>query len=917
MTKVFQLFLLAVCVLSFKTTAFTQNMKISGEVIDTTNFKPVRDASVVIIRLSDSVIVDYQRTDIYGKFSFDKLKIDTVEVLITHPKFTDLSYYIIGSSKEYEFKIDNIIVSENIKSMNEVVIFASKDPVYYRGDTLVFVADSFDVKTNAVVEDLLKKLPGVEVASNGGIKFQGKEVAKVLVDGDEFFGSDHLIATRNLDARAVQNVEVYEKEIENASDGSTETVQIMNLKLKEDAKQGYFGRLAGGSDFRKFYEGEGLASLFKGKRKVSVYAQGTNTPNSGFSWQDSRQYGFDNERQDIIDEDGDWVWFGSPTREGLPRSFRTGVFFQDQITKKLFMSANYGYKDNSLISNSDVSRQFFFADSSYAILDQNRASNRNFNHAVNLNLEYQIDSLTTLSVKPQFKMSRTVQKANNTSRFLDNDRNLFTTSYMNNENESEEMSFSNVTKLTRLFDKKNRKLELTHQIDVENNRSFGSINSRNIREIDSSQFSVFDQRKEGALQGVGHLARAVYWEPLSKFWRMEFEYQLNYVETTNGVQSYNKDGESYTLLDSVFSNRFENRQIVNMFGAFARFDKGKHMVRFGTRVRKNQTSNFNLYTTDRFNQDVNNVLPRITYRFRPKPSLRFNVTYSTDAQLPSISQLQPLQDNTNPNQISKGNANLVPSYKNDINLSFNNWNGLKSTYVYAGINANQTNNAFSNSITFNSDGQTVSETINVNGNYSGNMYSGLGFPLKGERLTMRVNANANYRNTNNRINGLDNTTKNLGTGSGMSLIYNHNDTLYFEVSANSNYNRPKSTLGMGSNQPFWQHTFDVDAYYELPYKIRLETDANYNILTQRADGYNLNYLIWNVSVSKRFLKGENLVLRFTAHDILNQNTTISRNITTNMIIDSRTQIINRYFLLKLTYNFKNKAKERDKDETFN
>ena len=320
----FCVFLLFALAISWAENASAQTMKISGEVSDTANFKPLRDASVVIIRLSDSLIIDYTRTDMYGKFSFENLPLDTVEVLITHPRFSDLSYYVVGSPQNNDVHIDNIIMSENIKAMNEVVIFASQEPVYYRGDTLVFVADSFDVKTNAVVEDLLKKLPGVEVDGNGGIQFQGKEVVKVLVDGDEFFGSDHLIATRNLDARAIENVEIFETERENAQDGSTETVQVMNLKLKEEAKKGYFGRVAAGGDFQRFYEGEVLASTFNSKRKISVYFQSTNTPNSGFSWQDSQQYGIENERQAIIDEDGDWIWFGSPSREGLPQTTRAG-----------------------------------------------------------------------------------------------------------------------------------------------------------------------------------------------------------------------------------------------------------------------------------------------------------------------------------------------------------------------------------------------------------------------------------------------------------------------------------------------------------------------------------------------------------------------------------------------------------------
>ena len=478
-------------------------MKITGEITDTTNFKPVRDASVVIIRLSDSVIVDFARTDMYGKFAFENLKIDTVEVLITHPKYSDMSFYVLGSAEEAEFNIDNIVVSENIKAMNEVVIFASKDPVYYRGDTLVFAADSFDVKTNAVVEDLLKKLPGVEVANDGGIKFQGKEVAKVLVDGDEFFGSDHLVATRNLDARAVENVEIYEKEIENAQDGSTETVQVMNLTLKEDAKKGFFGRVAAGSDAQNFYEGEALASRFNGKQKLSAYVQGSNTPNSGFSWQDSQQYGFDNERQGILTDDDEWIWFGNSRREGLPQSFRAGVYFTDQVTEKLAVSFNYGYKDQAVEVNTQQSRQLFFEDSTFTVRDDNRGFNRTFSHALNMAVAYQIDSLTLLEIKPQLTFAKNIQRSNNTSRFLDENLNMFSETLMDNENESEELSFSNVTKLTKLFPKKNRKLELTHQIDVEDKNSFGFIDNRSIQTSNDSIFDAFNQRKEGQMNGFG------------------------------------------------------------------------------------------------------------------------------------------------------------------------------------------------------------------------------------------------------------------------------------------------------------------------------------------------------------------------------------------------------------------------------
>jgi len=899
-----------------------QNMEISGTLQDTTNFKPLRDASVVVIRIRDSIIMDFTRSDFAGKFAFNNLPLDTVEVLITHPKFMDRSFYFLPSPENHVFDLGNIEVSEDLRILNEVVIFASKEPVYYRGDTLVFVADSFNVKANAVVEDLLKKLPGVEVDKSGEIKFQGKEVAKVLVDGDEFFGSDNLVATRNLDAKSIENVEIYEKEIENAQDGGTETVQVMNLTLKDEAKKGYFGRVAAGSDFQNFYEAEALASRFNGKQKISTYVQGSNTPNSGFSWQDNQQYGFDNERQGILTEDGDWIWFGNATRDGLPRSFRAGVYYTDEWSDKVSVAFNYGYKDNNLQANSQQTRQFFFDDdSTFTTVDNNDAFTRNFSHAINFSLAYKIDSMTLLEIKPQLTYARDLQSSRNSSRFLNRNGDMFSETTMQNDNEAEQLKFSNVTRLTRMFAKKNRKLELTYQLDYEDKNSFGFINNQFALEGVTIDSLSFDQRKQGQMKGLGHLGRVVYWEPLSRFWRLEFEYQFNFFETSNGLESFNKDSnEDYTLLQTDYSNKFENRQMVNMGGAFVRYDKGKHMVRFGTRLRNNQTSNLNLFTNSRFEQDVNNILPGLIYRFKPKPSLRVNLNYSTDAVLPAITQLQPLLDNTNPNSFREGNADLVPSYRHNLRVNFNSWDGLKSRYYYGSVYGNYTNNDFSTSMLFLPGGITRSQTINVDGNYSGGSYAGMGFELFDD-FQANVNTNLNYRNMNNIIGGQENTTINTSIGFGAGFNYSLEDTTGMDkfdmgLSWNSNYNSPKSTLALGSNLPYWEHSFDLYFGVELPWKMRIQSDASYTLFTGRADGFNTNVLIWNAEIEKRFFKAENLVLSLQANDILNQNTRISRNIMTNMIVDSRTQIIARYFLVKLTYNFKNKIKEKEIDETF-
>lgn len=908
-------FLLFIALLISFVSVGQDKMKISGVINDTLNNKPLYNASAVIIRIRDSVLLDYTRTDLQGRFEFTNLDIDTVELLITHPKFLDQSFYMFGSEDNYEFHIPNIIPLEKTKEIREVVIFASKDPIYYRGDTLVYVADSFNVKPNAVVEDLLKKLPGVEVDKDGKIKSQGKDVEKVLVDGDEFFGSDPLIATRNLGARAVESVEVYEKESENAESGSTETVQIMNLKLKDEAKKGYFGRIAAGSDFQKFYEGEALASVFNKDLKISVFGQATNTPNSGFSWSDINQYGLDNERQNIIDEDGNWTFIGSTPRDGLPQSLKGGFYFSDKIGEKTKLSANYTYNDNQVIANTNKTTQYFLVDTTYSTDDTGSDRNRLQQHIANIGFEQKFDSLTTLEIKPRFQFNKTTQRSESTTEFFDADRNSFSETNVLNETGSEEMSFSNIAKLTRLFKKRFRKLEVTYQFDYKKNTLEGVLESSSGLTFMDSTIQSFNQKKTGNLEGAGHLARVSYHEPLSKLWRLEFEYQFNQFKTDQSRSSFNLIGEEYNELDSLFSNSFENEQMINFGGAFVRFENPKHLVRLGARVRNTQMDNFNLFTGDSFKQNVNNLLPGFRYAYKIKQNSRLNFNYNTDAQLPSISQLQPLQDNTNPNRIVVGNPDLKPTYTHTMRLNYHLFKPITGFYTWAGAYFSYINNAFSSSLLYDQYGRTVSQSINVDNNYFGNVYAGTGIPLYKQLLKMNINANAGISSINNKINGLDNRTINNSVGGGLDLVFDK-DSLFFEIGGSINYNAPNSTLNSGANQPYFTHNYNVNFAWDIFWNITLATEARYVIQSQRSDGFNLNYFIWDVSVKKNFLKDENLVLELRANDLLNQNITASRNIQTNIIVDNRTQIISRYFLVKLTYNFKNKIKAVDSDEEF-
>ncbi len=289
---------------SFLVTSFawSQEMNVKGTVYDTTGTKPVQNALAMAVRMRDSLLLGFTRSDKNGEFELKGFPADTFALTIDHPNFDEKVYYILGHAENKEIVIPSIVMQTEMQDIEEVVIYAYKDPIYYKGDTLVYVADSFATHEGAVVEDLLKKLPGLSVDKDGKITSQGEQISKVLVDGDEFFGSDATIATKNLGADGIAEVQVYEKENEDGIGGSDEKIKVLDLKLKDEAKKGYFGRITGASDFaltpigstneigtNPFYEGELLLNKFNGSQKISIFALGTNTPRSNFGWGDMKE----------------------------------------------------------------------------------------------------------------------------------------------------------------------------------------------------------------------------------------------------------------------------------------------------------------------------------------------------------------------------------------------------------------------------------------------------------------------------------------------------------------------------------------------------------------------------------------------------------------------------------------------------
>lgn len=903
--------------------ASAQNMSVKGIVYDSTGTETLKNAMVMAVRMSDSLLIDFARTDAAGKFEIGGFPADTFALTIEFPGHDEKTYYIFGHKDNYDFTIPSVILPSKSQELEEVVIYAYKDPIYYKGDTLVYVADSFNVAEGAVVEDLLKKLPGITVDKEGKITSQGREISQVLVDGDEFFGTDPTIATKNLGADGIAEVQIYEKENDEGIGGSDEKIQVLDLKLKDDAKKGYFGRASGASDFAltpkngemgndAFYEGELLFNKFKGSQKISVFALGSNTPRSSFGWGDMNKFGLENE----TGTGNRWDQGSAGNTSGIPQTLKAGVYFSDKLgeKKRTKLGFNYSYYNDRLEAISASESQYFLTDTTYYTDDSTRNYTFNESHRINLDLESQLDSLTTVQIKPSITIDRGTTESSEISNFFDTQRVQTLGTAIFNTNESKGFTLGGFARVTRQFMKPKRELELRYDISANDNQTDGFLESR------TQFFSAFIpndttlQSKENDNATTNHFGTLTYIEPLSKKLKLELEYLYQYGTGNQNRSAYDFDPTTgqYSSFNSFFSNIFDTKRQQNRGGARLIFNVPKHEATAGLRYRNISIENLNLITDTTINQSINNFLPRFSYQFKPSMSKRLRLNYETSSSAPSINDLAPVPDNTNPNRLREGNPDLRPNYVHDLNLFYNSWNALSGRFVWAGFNVALTQDAFSTETYFDAFGRTISKTINVDGNMSAFIYSGAGFPFFGRKLELRPQVNGTYFRFRNIISGQENITDNYGLTPELDITVRLlGDSLEFNLNGRYGYNNAVSSLN-NTETPFTTENYGANIQWRINGGWRLMIEGDYTRNSLPSDGFfNTDFFVMNAEISKRFLPTQNLEVALIGNDLFNQNINARREVNGNIITDYRTTIISRYFLLKVTMRFNNRKTKED------
>jgi hypothetical protein len=911
MIKKILLFILVFFAVSFH----AQQLRFSGNTKDTVSKSSLPNALMMAIRFTDSTLVNFSRSDKDGNFKSFTVPLDTYIVILSHPSFNDRTYFLVPDKNDTIYDFKNVILPPKSVVLNEVEVVAFKDKMYYKGDTLVFTADSFKVRPNASVEDLLRKLPGVKVDAAGKITIQGKAVDQVLVDGDEFFGTDPTVATRNLNATTVDQVQVFEKKKESTEGegNSDEMVKILNLKLKEDAKKGYFGKVTGATDFQKFYENDVLLNKFKKDRKISLYGLYTNTPKQAFDWSDAYKYGInDNGNTNYDPETNSWTSFGD-SKSGIPQTLKSGFYFNDKLSKNTKVNSDYSFKQNQLNTSSEVNTQYFLEDTTYSNKQISSQRTFNQNHNFNFKITTKLDSLTELVVRP--KGSYFISNTNNEQKddFISQNDTLQRQTTVSNIGKSDNLDANLLVKLTRNFMKKDRVLSFVYNPTYYDNKSENELNTSFLYFRGQLPDSSLKQKRLQLTHRQEQSASVTFSEPFTKKWKGEVSYGFSHFFNTNTRATNDFEGSSYDKLNVSQSNDFRNMRISHRGGASIRYEVKKYRYSLGANFKNIYQENNDITKSTQLKRDFNSIMPYASANIRFSSNSSLWANYNTNFNPPDLNKMQPVIDNSDPNRITTGNPDLKPAFTNNINLNYYFYKSISDVNFNMGLYGSQTANEINDKTSYDSLGRAVTIPVNISGSYNSNLWLNGAFPILHKWMKIEYNLSSSTSKNLGYVNDVLNTTETYGVYPGLTF-QKQNEWLEISVGGNYNYDITHQTISINSNQNYYTYSYNSNLMIRFPKKFILTGEYKYTNNGNRTPGYNIDIHTVNASLSKAFLKRDALTVVLEGFDLLNQNINNTRTVETNRIVDRKTQIIKRYFLFRLIWKFTSQKAEKEEDE---
>lgn len=894
----------AVVLVLFSTvsTLSAQHYPISGVVQDSITSESLIGVNVILINDATQERKHYAVTDLEGYF----------EIKDVPPAHYTLSASYVGymtytkkiQVKDKAINLGKLQFVPDVQMMEGVVVQAKFAHAVQMGDTTQFSAGAYKTAPDASGQDLIEKLPGITV-QDGKLQAQGEDVQQILVDGKPFFGGDVNVALQSLPAGVIASIQVFDKKSDKAElsgfdDG--ERLKTINIITKPESRRGQFGKATAGYGTNNSYQVGSSVNFFNNDRRVTVTALSNNINRVNYSADPNSQ--------------GD-----SRTQDGLINTNSIGINFGNNWGEKIDVSASYQLNHIENTNSRSIVRDYITSTDSGQVYTQNsEMSKRNFDHFFAMRLEYNIDSSNRILFRPNISLRHEKRNDFFTGRTMVGEDPLNSTENRSNA-KYHDYDFNNNLYYSRKFRKKGRSLTFSQNVGFHTNEDnvYRLASNRYFQQTDSLE--LLNQYTHRDRTGLSWRTRLGYTEPLGEKSMMELEYSISNRINDSDKLSYNivsGDIGEYNELDTTLSNTFESEYLTQELELGYQYANEKLRLQVEAEYQHASLKNDQEFPQPfAMRRSFNSVLPTVRFTYNFSKSNNLNIDYDTWTNEPSIGQLQNVIDNSNPLHLRTGNPDLDQSYTNRIRARYraNNPDTEQSFYLYLASSIRQNN--IVNSLTIAEEpvvindnivlerGSQLSRPVNLDGYWDFHSYFSFGKPISTLGSNFNINGSVNHVKIPGMINDEINYVNTSNFRLGLSLSSNISENVDFHISTGSRYNMVQNSLRPALSTNFFNQTTRLRYNWVFWDGFVYRTELRHQVNSGLADDFDKSSLLVNMSIGRKFLKNDLAEISFNVYDLLEQNNNIWRNVSEMYIEDSRSTVLERYFMVTLTYNIRN------------
>lgn len=880
--------------------AFAQtNSSIKGKLVDSTAKQSLKDASVILLDPSDSTAESMGLSHADGSFLFNNLSTGKYLLRISFQGY-ESRFIPVSISKAAPVKDLGIIYL--IPAVNDLGnVTVTQSPITIKKDTVEYNASSFKTKPNAVVEDLIKKFPGMEVDKTGTIKAQGETVQRVLVDGKRFFGDDPKLATKNLPPDIVDKIQVFDdlsdqSKFTGFDDGNR--VKTINITTKKDKRKGYFGKGIAGAGTDGTYDESFNLQRMNGDQQLSVLGQANDINKQNFTVQDFLGGGRGGGRGG-----------NSNQGTGITSTLAGGLNYKNNLGSKGDITGSYFY--NSQHNNTDqqsLTQNLIGNDSSTFNNRNSSAVRMNDNNRINLNIEEHFDTSNSLIFRPNMSFQHTspVSSASTLTTGGSNGKLINrSVNSTNGVNSGYNINGSNL-QLRHRFARKGRTLSLDMNVSAGSNNGEGYNYAVNDFYTPFAKTDTINQHYTSSSHNFTLSPTLSYTEPIAANQLIELNYNFSYTNNRSVSESYRLDQfyKTYSLFDSLFSNSYHYTNTSGRATVNYRIQNPKYNFSMGTGLQFTSQESVNTTKQITIANHFINFTPTVNFQYIFARTKTLRINYSGRTGQPSVSQLQPVTTTSDSINFQVGNPNLKPQFTHSLRMLYQSFDPVTQHVLFVTINASTIVNDIQSSIIQNPNGGKTSTSVNLDGTYNLSGYLNYGFPLRNPKSNLNFITNINYSQAQTLINKLSNYTRNTSLSQTVKWTSNLKNNFDMNFSATTTYNIARNSLQPTQNANYYAGTISTELTYFSNSGWIVAGDFDYTYSNNHTAGYNTSVPLFNPSIAKQFLKNHAGELRLSVFDLFNQNQSVSRTVTGNTIQDVRNNVRTQYIMLTFTYNLR-------------